>query len=168
MSRKKNRGAKPITVEAKNPPKKSKIVTRWEDYFKEGNLEDWNRLMKDLGFVDEFPSITKCRKALKNVWVNIPDFLNGLASGKPTRHFPSQHELAAYTLKTGKVFPNKKIPKGSPLRRLLANIRQPSIGEKRVPEAEQVNTITVQELMEELCTDYTGLAIEVVSDSDSD
>lgn len=62
MSRKKNRGAKPITVEAKNPPKKSKIVTRWEDYFKEGNLEDWNRLMKDLGFVDEFPSITKCRK----------------------------------------------------------------------------------------------------------
>lgn len=42
--------------------KTPKIVREWDNYFKKGTLEDWQRLMKDLGYVEEFRSKTECRK----------------------------------------------------------------------------------------------------------
>lgn len=36
--------------------------------------------------------------------------------------FESEKALAKYTLDTGKVYPKSQVPKGSPLRKLLAHI----------------------------------------------
>ncbi|KAF3012408.1 hypothetical protein E8E14_010517 [Neopestalotiopsis sp. 37M] len=124
--KKKGAKAKAVTVEPKHPPKKPKVVEEWEDYFKQGDLSDWLRLMGDLGLRRDYSSITQCRK---NVWVNIRDFLDAVKRHEKPHRFTSQHELAQYTLNTRKIYPKKNIPKGSPLRRLLANIRQPSMGE---------------------------------------
>ncbi|KAI0430073.1 hypothetical protein F5Y09DRAFT_242145 [Xylaria sp. FL1042] len=107
---------------ANAPPRQQAVVTEWEAYIGHGELEDWQRLMKDLGFEEEFPSKAKCRQALKTVWVNIHDFLQAVKKGEPVRRFPSQRALAQYTRTNHKFYPKKNIPKGSPLRQLLAHI----------------------------------------------
>ncbi|KAI0022235.1 hypothetical protein F4780DRAFT_210176 [Xylariomycetidae sp. FL0641] len=144
----KSRRAEPIAApETKEAvPPKRKIVKAWRDYFKKGELEDWQRLMGDLGFETEFPSKSKCRKALGGVWVNIHDFLDAIENQEPVHHFLSEVELAIYTRETGKVYPKSAIPQGSPLRKLLAQIRQPRGGHK----AKRVAT---------LVGDFGGLAI---------
>ncbi|KAI3343185.1 hypothetical protein F4824DRAFT_133797 [Ustulina deusta] len=118
MGRKKNKTARA----ANGALKPSAVVVEWEKYMGQGELEDWQRLMGDLGFDEQFPSKTKCRQALKSVWVNIFDFLMAIKKGEPVHHFRTQSELAAYTKKNRKFYPKKSIPKGSPLRQLLAQI----------------------------------------------
>ncbi|OTB06644.1 hypothetical protein M426DRAFT_9422 [Hypoxylon sp. CI-4A] len=100
-------------------------VQAWNAYFGRGDLEDWQSLMFDLGFSEFFSSKTQCRKALKYVWVNIVDFLDDVDQGRPTHRFRNQYELGKYTRKHKKFYPRKSIPKGSPLRRLLANVCNP-------------------------------------------
>ncbi|RYP49794.1 hypothetical protein DL768_004581 [Monosporascus sp. mg162] len=104
---------------ARAPPA---IVRNWEQYFGAGDLQDWRRLMKDLGFDEQFNSKTQCRKALKNVWVNIHDFLAAVNAGERPYRFRSMFELAQYTKSTGKIYPRKRLQKGSPLCSLLAKI----------------------------------------------
>ncbi|RYP39730.1 hypothetical protein DL767_002111 [Monosporascus sp. MG133] len=100
----------------------SAIVREWEQYFGAGDLQDWQRLMEDLGFEEQFNSKTKCRKALKNVWVNIHDFLAAVKVGEIPYRFRSESELAEYTISNRKIYPRKRLQKGSPLCSLLANI----------------------------------------------
>ncbi|KAI0452720.1 hypothetical protein F5B21DRAFT_505947 [Xylaria acuta] len=101
---------------------KRDVVVQWKQYMGNGELEDWKRLMRDLGFEEDFPSKTQCRKALKTVWVNIPDFLQAVKHGHPVHHFQSQSELAEYTKREGLFYPKRAIEKRSPLRQLLAHI----------------------------------------------
>ncbi|KAI0486367.1 hypothetical protein F4859DRAFT_367354 [Xylaria cf. heliscus] len=101
---------------------KPSIVMEWEKYMGHGELEDWQRLMRDLGFEEDFPSKTKCRKVLKTVWVNIPDFLQAIKQGHPVHHFESQLELADYTKQHRRFYPRNSIEKQSPLKQLLAHI----------------------------------------------
>ncbi|KAI1434577.1 hypothetical protein GGR50DRAFT_694941 [Xylaria sp. CBS 124048] len=107
------------TAKARSQPV---VVVAWEQYMRKGELEDWQRLMRDLGLQSEFSSKAKCRKTLKTVWVNIPDFLDAIKEGVPVFHFRCQHDLAHYTKKYRRYFPKSDIPKGSPLRQLLADI----------------------------------------------
>lgn len=61
---KKGRAAKAgSAVEA--PRKPAPVVAAWETYMGSSELEDWQRLMSDLGFEEEFPSKTQCRKVRK-------------------------------------------------------------------------------------------------------
>ncbi|KAI0102216.1 hypothetical protein GGR51DRAFT_528148 [Nemania sp. FL0031] len=78
--------------------------------------------MRDLGFEEEFTSKSQCRKALKTVWVNIPDFLDAVKRSQPVFRFANQRSLAEYTRDSGRVYPRKNISKGSPLKQLLAQI----------------------------------------------
>ncbi|TRX97736.1 hypothetical protein FHL15_001491 [Xylaria flabelliformis] len=103
-------------------PQKKAIVVEWEKYMGHGELEDWQRLMRDLGFEEDFSSKSKCRKALKTVWVNIPDFLRAVKQGHPVHHFQSQSELALYTKRSKRFYPRDNIEKHSPLKQLLAHI----------------------------------------------
>jgi len=107
----------------KSKTKKKTVVGAWKDYFgDEGQLANWQKLCTDVG-MDEIPtSITQCRKALNKVWVNIYDFLDAKAEGKPVRKFKSEWALAKYTLDTGKVYPKKHAKEGGPARTLLAHI----------------------------------------------
>lgn len=61
----KNKGKKAKAAEQALVPRddqRHKTVRNWDDYFKKGELEDWQRLMRDLGFDEEFASKTQCRK----------------------------------------------------------------------------------------------------------
>ncbi|KAI1169556.1 hypothetical protein F4777DRAFT_584802 [Nemania sp. FL0916] len=98
------------------------VVIEWEKYMGHGELADWQRLMRDLGFDEEFTSKTQCRKALGTVWVNIRDFLDAVKNERPVKHFPNEKALAAYTASTRKFYPRHRIPKDSPLKKLLAGI----------------------------------------------
>ncbi|KAI0442515.1 hypothetical protein F4803DRAFT_373340 [Xylaria telfairii] len=119
---KKARAAAAPSQQAVVVVKKPAVVVEWEKYMGHGELEDWQRLMKDLGFEENFPSKTQCRKALKTVWVNIPDFLQAVKKGHPVYHFQSQRDLAEYTKKHRRFYPKDSIEKHSPLKQLLAHI----------------------------------------------
>ncbi|PQE29306.1 transcription factor Zn C2H2 protein [Rutstroemia sp. NJR-2017a BBW] len=103
--------------------RKKTVVGDWEDYFgNETNLANWQRLCTDVG-IEELPtSITQCRKALGKVWVNIYDFLDAKAAGKPIKKYKSERQLAAYTLNSGKIYPKKHAKEGGPAKVLLAHI----------------------------------------------
>lgn len=63
-----------------------------------------------------------CVQALKDVWINIHDFLAAKHKPGDVVFFLSERELATYTRKTRKFFPRRNISRGSPLRDLLAHI----------------------------------------------
>ncbi|KAF7872624.1 hypothetical protein EAF04_003542 [Stromatinia cepivora] len=103
--------------------KKNTVVGLWEDYFgNETQLANWQRLCVDVGMEEIPTSITQCRKALGKVWVNIFDFLDAKAEGKPVKRYSSEHKLATYTLKSRKIFPKNRAKQGGPARVLLAHI----------------------------------------------
>ncbi|RAL66261.1 hypothetical protein DID88_005932 [Monilinia fructigena] len=103
--------------------KKKNVVGLWSDYFgNETQLANWQRLCVDVGMEEVPTSITQCRKALGKVWVNIFDFLDARAVGKPVKRFESERKLAAYTMKSGKIYPKKQAKEGGPVRALLAHI----------------------------------------------
>ncbi|KAI0401048.1 hypothetical protein F4802DRAFT_446412 [Xylaria palmicola] len=116
MAKKKNKGARPAD---RHEPA---VVRDWERYMGAGELPDWQRLMEDLGFEAEFTSKNQCRKVLKTVWVNIPDFLDAVKKHRPVHHFENQRELADYTIERRRFYPKCAIKKDSPLRQLLAHI----------------------------------------------
>ncbi|KAI1082789.1 hypothetical protein F5B20DRAFT_484481 [Whalleya microplaca] len=99
-----------------------KVAQDWENYFGSGELQDWQRLMEDLGFSENFTSKTQCRKALGGVWVNIRDFLDDVDAGRTPHRFKNEYKLAEYTRQTGKIYPRNKVDQKSPLRKLLAHI----------------------------------------------
>ncbi|QSZ33798.1 hypothetical protein DSL72_005370 [Monilinia vaccinii-corymbosi] len=103
--------------------KKTTVVGLWEDYFgNETQLANWQRLCVDVGMEEVPNSITQCRKALGKVWVNIFDFLDAKAEGKPVKRYESEQKLAKYTMKSGKIYPKKQAKQGGPARVLLAHI----------------------------------------------
>ncbi|KAL1883198.1 hypothetical protein Daus18300_000256 [Diaporthe australafricana] len=125
-----------VAQRPRQPKKKEKkankdLVAKWNDYFgqNDNNLAKWQQLCCDLGKPGEtLTSKTKCRKALKGVWVNIHDFLHAENKPEDVRFFESERALSAYTLSTHKVFPRNEITPGSPLRDLLAHILYPRGG----------------------------------------
>ncbi|KAK3397467.1 hypothetical protein B0T20DRAFT_354161 [Sordaria brevicollis] len=106
----------------RNRPTKE-VVERWKHYFGEGNLEDWQRLCKDLGFDDVFSSKTKCREALKSINVNIWDFLDAVDEGRLPHMFPTKQELVRHTWSTGRVFPKSEAKNMGPVAALLKMLR---------------------------------------------
>ncbi|KAI9645466.1 hypothetical protein NHQ30_006205 [Ciborinia camelliae] len=103
--------------------KKNTVVGLWEDYFgNETQLANWQRLCIDVGMEEIPTSITQCRKALGKVWVNIFDFLDAKAEGKPVKRYKSEQKLATYTINSGKIYPKKQAKQGGPARVLLAHI----------------------------------------------
>ncbi len=61
-------------------------------------------------------------QALRGVWVNIIDFLDAVQRGEQVPRHQSEKALAAYSRKTQKIYPKRRIKKGSPLEALLAHI----------------------------------------------
>ncbi|OTA82800.1 hypothetical protein M434DRAFT_16899 [Hypoxylon sp. CO27-5] len=82
--------ARLVSVSVPRFPKQTIPEVR-DEYFRTGNLSDWQRFMLDLGIPGHFPSKNQCRKALKHVWVNIVDFLQATKVGYPPHRFSSQH-----------------------------------------------------------------------------
>ncbi|KAH7269919.1 uncharacterized protein BKA55DRAFT_532540 [Fusarium redolens] len=95
------------------------LMDQWNDYFKKGTLQDFQRLCADLGLPSDLPSKTKCRDALKSINVNIKQFLHCENKPDDVELFKSRRELIRWTRKQNAFLPKRKLPKGSPLRTLL-------------------------------------------------
>lgn len=109
--------------------RKRDIVREFDDYFGSASkLENWQMLCEDLGLEGDFGSLTKCRKALKSVYVNIYDLLDAVKlkstddNAPPPKHFPSLNALIRYTKSTGRIYPKKKAKGEGPVRELLRHI----------------------------------------------
>ncbi|ETN41739.1 uncharacterized protein HMPREF1541_03676 [Cyphellophora europaea CBS 101466] len=62
------------------------------------------------------------RDAVKSIYVNLSDLLDGRRSGTRIRTFDTREELAAYTIREGRIFPKKEAYAGGILRYLLREI----------------------------------------------
>ncbi|EMC93117.1 hypothetical protein BAUCODRAFT_41083, partial [Baudoinia panamericana UAMH 10762] len=88
----------------------------------EGKLAAWQKFCEDLG-VSPQPSITKCKKALKGIHVNLVDFVAAQDGGPPFKLFLSQAALRKYIKTTpGKVFPKKKAKQSFLLKFMLIEV----------------------------------------------
>ncbi|KAF5987991.1 hypothetical protein FCOIX_710 [Fusarium coicis] len=107
---------------SKSSSKHVTLMDQWNDYFKKGALQDFQRLCADLGLPNNLPSKTKCRDALKSINVNIKQFLHSENRPDDVELFKSRKELIVWTRKRGAFFPRHQLPKGSPLRTLLKHM----------------------------------------------
>ncbi|KAF5535098.1 hypothetical protein FNAPI_12195 [Fusarium napiforme] len=107
---------------SKSSSKHANLLDQWNDYFKKGTLQDFQRLCTDLGLPNNLPSKTKCRDALESINVNIKQFLQCENRPDDVKLFKSRKELIAWTRKRGAFFPRRQLPKGSPLRTLLKHM----------------------------------------------
>ncbi|KAK2769191.1 hypothetical protein CKAH01_00798 [Colletotrichum kahawae] len=98
------------------------LVTDWEEYFGEGELEDWQRLCHDLGLPRDLPSKTKCRKAIKTIHVNIRQFLDTTRYPGGVIFFKNVYKLAHWSRKSKKLIPKDLITRGHPMRALMREL----------------------------------------------
>ncbi|KAK3394296.1 hypothetical protein B0H63DRAFT_517430 [Podospora didyma] len=117
----------PEAVVGANSPQKPrlpKIVVRFDAYFGQGELADWQRLCHDLGIGGNLSSKTKCCKALEKVMVNIHDLLDAVEAEEQTlvRRFSNRHDLIEYTRRHHKFYPLKHAKEMGPVRALLRHL----------------------------------------------
>ncbi|KAH7364813.1 hypothetical protein BKA65DRAFT_447974 [Rhexocercosporidium sp. MPI-PUGE-AT-0058] len=111
------------TAQISAPPKpvcltKQTIVAKLTRYFgSEDRLENWHQLYRDMGIDDTLGCITKCRSALRKVWVNIYDLIEAVRKYKIPRRFRTQSALSNYTISTDRIYPKKKAKEGGPVGR---------------------------------------------------
>ncbi|KAK4181582.1 hypothetical protein QBC36DRAFT_317368 [Triangularia setosa] len=111
------------------------IVASFNEYLGAGDLGDWQRLCSDIFYDHELQALdlsskTKCRKALKAVFINIQDFVDAVeentAGAYPKvypQRFPSHTNLVKYTLKTRRIYPKEWVKNGlGPVKTLLREI----------------------------------------------
>jgi hypothetical protein len=121
------------------------IVVRFNKYFGKGDLDDWQRLCRDVGLDGTMPSIVKCRavghtgcmafpqwvktwltnvaQALKQVWVNIHDLVDAAKHNRPVPRFDTRDELIKYTRRTKKFYPLQYVKEMGPVRALLTHMK---------------------------------------------
>ncbi|KAK3310037.1 uncharacterized protein B0T15DRAFT_386951 [Chaetomium strumarium] len=98
------------------------IVQEFNDYFGTGTLDDWQRLCQDIGLEGDLSSITRCRKALRTVHVNIHDLIDAVKQGRRPRRFRNAEQLAQYTVATGKIYPKRCVKEMGPVKALMRPI----------------------------------------------
>ncbi|MCJ1369634.1 hypothetical protein MMC20_000846 [Loxospora ochrophaea] len=89
-------------------------------------LESWQALCEFLGIEPPPPSITRCRKGLRSVHINLIDLVDRYrsdADGRVTR-FPSRQALKDYTRTTGKYFPLDEAKESGIVKILLREIKR--------------------------------------------
>ncbi|KAM0424701.1 hypothetical protein ACHAPT_010009 [Fusarium lateritium] len=97
------------------------LVNQWKYYCKKGELRDFRRLCVDLGLPGDLDTKKKCRKEIKNLHVNIVQFLESEKRPGDVKFFKDRDALVKYT-KNGAVFPRHRLPDGDPLKAMLKHI----------------------------------------------
>ncbi|KAK3397468.1 hypothetical protein B0T20DRAFT_393292 [Sordaria brevicollis] len=108
----------------KNKGKNTAIVGEFARYFGDNTLENWHRLIRDIGLDENPPTINKCRQVIKKVNVNIYDLLEAVAQGTHPQHFGTIGLLAQYSIRNRKIYPSQmaKKDKVGPVRALLRGL----------------------------------------------
>ncbi|KAL8736637.1 MAG: hypothetical protein Q9166_000003 [cf. Caloplaca sp. 2 TL-2023] len=87
-------------------------------------LVGWQGLCQELRIHGNLPSIKKCKKALKQVHVNLLDFIDDRRAHRQPHIFRSARELADYTVDYNRRFPLKDAKEDSLIKILLRRIDQ--------------------------------------------
>ncbi|KAM5475406.1 hypothetical protein MauCBS54593_001094 [Microsporum audouinii] len=85
-------------------------------------LQNWQALCLELQIREPIDTITKCRKALSKVHVNLVDLIDARRTGKAPTKFPNSQSLREYTLSKGKIFPKAAAKEEGFLKALLRRI----------------------------------------------
>ncbi|KMU92519.1 hypothetical protein CIHG_10263 [Coccidioides immitis H538.4] len=86
------------------------------------SLEKWQSLCRELDISKPTESITKCKKALASVHVNIFDLIDSRRTGAPITKFTNVRALRRYTKQSGKIFPRGAAKRDGFLSALLREI----------------------------------------------
>ncbi|EFW19781.1 hypothetical protein D8B26_007965 [Coccidioides posadasii str. Silveira] len=86
------------------------------------SLEKWQSLCRELDISKPTESITKCKKALASVHVNIFDLIDSRRTGAPIPKFTNVRALRRYTKQSGKIFPREAAKQDGFLSALLREI----------------------------------------------
>ncbi|KAJ5183896.1 hypothetical protein N7492_001512 [Penicillium capsulatum] len=81
-------------------------------------LETWQAMCYKLELSGDFSSITKCRKALSRVYVNIVDVIECWVTNETPRKFHNSHKLMEYSKREEKIV-NRNIAKQDRVLRVL-------------------------------------------------
>ncbi|KAF3803544.1 hypothetical protein GCG54_00004715 [Colletotrichum gloeosporioides] len=100
----------------------AELISDWDEYFGDGDLDDWQRLCGDLGLPADLPSKTKCRKAIRTVDVNIRQFLDAIRKPEDVIFFKNVYKLAHWSRKSKKLVPKDLITRGTPMRALMREL----------------------------------------------
>ncbi|RSL66164.1 hypothetical protein CEP53_003439 [Fusarium sp. AF-6] len=112
-----------VTTTAPSDPKdKVDPASQQDGDVQKGSVKDFQRLCVNLGLPGKLGSKTKCRKEIKNVNVNIGQFLQSKNKPQDVKFFKDKHALVKYTKKTDSFYPKDQLPKGDPLRALLKHM----------------------------------------------
>ncbi|KAJ5215245.1 uncharacterized protein N7498_001652, partial [Penicillium cinerascens] len=82
-------------------------------------LENWQVLCFELGICHSIESISKCRKALGSVHVNLVNLVDSRRTGQKVEQFPSVAALRKYTREMNKIFPRSAAKEDGFLKALL-------------------------------------------------
>ncbi|KAG1867056.1 hypothetical protein C8R48DRAFT_772247 [Suillus tomentosus] len=95
------------------------------------NISNWRNLCAVLR-IDPVPnSVKKCRKRVRDVYVNLVDLVDSQRTGKPVKLFASLEDLRVYTLQTRKMFPKEtRAYQGGLLKELLREITNTYFGNR--------------------------------------
>ncbi|KXT03973.1 hypothetical protein AC578_9324 [Pseudocercospora eumusae] len=88
---------------------------------KSDKLVAYQTFCEDLG-VEAGPSLTKCRKILSRVFVNICDFVEAKQAETIVHHFASANKLRKYSKATGRFFPLKRAKEDTVLHEILIHM----------------------------------------------
>ncbi|KAJ5641311.1 hypothetical protein N7490_005311 [Penicillium lividum] len=86
------------------------------------DLRTWQQMCHKLDLPGDLPSITKCRKALSHVYVNIIDLLECWEEDRSPRRFNSCKELSNYTMESTKFFGRSIAKQDKVLKTLLRKV----------------------------------------------
>ncbi|KAJ5660543.1 hypothetical protein N7507_006994 [Penicillium longicatenatum] len=86
------------------------------------DLATWQQMCRKLDISGEFPSITKCRKALSHVYVNLVDLLECWEDERSPELFENAKQLSIYTKRESKFFGRQIAKQDKALRTLLKRI----------------------------------------------
>ncbi|KAI0668367.1 hypothetical protein C8Q78DRAFT_1046767 [Trametes maxima] len=100
------------------------FTRHWGD--NDSRLEAWQALCYHLGKAGPYTSIIECKKALKNVHVNLIDLVESKNSARKLRKFTTARALAAYTRETMKIFPKRRAKENPLLKQFLVVVFQPN------------------------------------------
>ncbi|KAF5528441.1 hypothetical protein CGCA056_v000607 [Colletotrichum aenigma] len=100
----------------------AELISDWDEYFGDGDLDDWQRLCGDLGLPTDLPSKTQCRKAIRTVHVNIRQFLDAVPKPETVIFFKNVYKLAHWSRKSKKLVPKDLITRGTPMRALMREL----------------------------------------------
>ncbi|EIN03758.1 hypothetical protein PUNSTDRAFT_77588 [Punctularia strigosozonata HHB-11173 SS5] len=88
----------------------------------DNDLIQWQTLSRELRVEPVPDSVSQCKQAVKRIHVNIVDLLDARARGEQVRLHRNMHQLAQYSIRTGKIFPKKQAKAGLLLKYLLRQI----------------------------------------------